>query len=110
MEINMAKAFSPIPLGRHRSDGGKSGEEFREDILLPKIAESMAAGDVLVVSLDGMEVLSGSFLEEAFGGLVREHGVALADVEKTLQIKGDKHFTSYIESIWQYIRTAADVR
>lgn len=106
MEINMAKAFSPMPLGRYRSDGGKSGEEFREDILLPKIAEDMAAGDVLVVSLDGMEALSGSFLEEAFGGLVREHGLAPADVEKTLQIKGDKHFAPYIENIWQYIRAA----
>lgn len=108
MEINIAKAFSPVPLGRHREDGNKSGEAFREDILCPRIAEAVESGDVVVVSLDGMAGLSAAFLEEAFGGLVRVNGFAPDDLDKVLNIRAtEKYLSPYIEDIRYYIREAA---
>lgn len=108
MEINMAKAFSPVPLGRHREDGKKSGEAFREDILCPQIAEAVKSGDVVVVTLDGMAGLPASFLEEAFGGLVRVNGFAPEELDKVLNIRAtEKYFSPYIEDIRDYIREAA---
>lgn len=107
MEINIAKAFSPVPLGRHRKDGDKSGEAFREDILYPKIAEAMASGDVVVVSLDGMKGLTASFLEEAFGGLVRQKGLAPEKLRKFLRVMASERYLSpYIDDVWYYIDEA----
>ena len=37
--INVAKDFTPIPIGRLRRENNKSAEEFREDILYPKFCD-----------------------------------------------------------------------
>lgn len=65
-EIHIAKDFSKTPVGRYRTDGPDSGERFREDYLVPNLKK----GDVVIV-LDGTEGYPSSFLEEAFGGLLR---------------------------------------
>ncbi|MGI9337465.1 MAG: STAS-like domain-containing protein [Gammaproteobacteria bacterium] len=109
MEINIAKAFSPVPLGRLRKHGKKTGEEFREDILYPSIARAMGSGDIVVVTLDGMKGFTTAFLEEAFGGLVRVKGLTLAQIDEVLKIEAtEKHLSFYIEDIQEYIRDAAE--
>lgn len=65
--INVAKDFSRWPAGRYRSDGPYSGEVFRDDILVPALDKA----EVVEVELDGARGYGSSFLEEAFGGLVR---------------------------------------
>lgn len=68
--VHLATEFSTTPGGRFRTDGPYSGEAFREDVLLPLLRE----GAQIVVDLAGTEGFGSSFLEEAFGGLVRVHG------------------------------------
>jgi hypothetical protein len=74
--IDIAREFSRIPGPRYVEEGPHSGQEFREKILRPKFEEARRNNDRLVIELDGVRFgYPTSFLEEAFGGLVREFGV-----------------------------------
>lgn len=82
IEINIAKEYSKTPGGRYVSEGAYSGEDFRKTILRPAFDRTVAQGKTLVVVLDGGYGYSPSFLEEAFGGLVREtKDVRVAQIE-----------------------------
>lgn len=70
--INIANDYTKKPGGRNISEGDFSGEDFRIKILLPKYKETKKNQEELVVVLDGGFGYATSFLEEAFGGLVRE--------------------------------------
>lgn len=85
LTLNIARDFSPVPGGRFARHGRFSGEEFRRDFLLPRMKEAIASGSVLEVELDGATGYAASFLEEAFGGLVRD-GLSKADVLRHLKI------------------------
>lgn len=94
--IDIAADFSPFAAGRYRTDGPWSGEQFREELLLPALSTS----DRVSVKLDGTLGLGSSFLEEAFGGLVRS-GYRLADLKKKLVVLCRR--PTYVERTWQYI-------
>lgn len=68
--INIGRDFARDLGPRYVKLGPHSGEEFRDDVLIPAFNESEA----LVVTLDDVDGFSASFLEEAFGGIVREFG------------------------------------
>ncbi len=70
--ISIASAFSRVPAGRFRTDGPYSGERFRDDFLLPPLID----GQQVIVDFDGARGYGSSFLEEAFGGLVRKNVVS----------------------------------
>lgn len=80
--INIARDFSRAPAGRFISDGPNSGERFRRDFLVP----ALASGNAVVIELDGARGYGSSFLEEAFGGLIRL-GYAAADMLKRIQLR-----------------------
>ena len=65
MKINIVKDFSDTPGGRTISEGEFSGELFREQLLLPKYTEAIE------IDFDGAFGYPPSFLDEAFGGLVK---------------------------------------
>lgn len=65
--LNIGKQFSRFPAGRYAKDGPASGEEFRERVLLPLLNQSVP----ICIELDDAIGFGSSFLEEAFGGLVR---------------------------------------
>jgi hypothetical protein len=65
--VSIAKEFSRYPGGRFERDGPYSGEEFRARYLIP----ALQAREKLVIAMDGVRGYGSSFLEEAFGGLVR---------------------------------------
>ena len=67
--ILYVKDFTKFPGARYRELGPSSGEEYRDDILLPEIAKH---GENLVVNLDGVFGYGSSFLEEIFGGCIRK--------------------------------------
>lgn len=94
--IEIDKDFSPFAAGRYKSDGPWSGERFLEEILLP----AMQNDTEVCVKLDGTLGLGSSFLEEAFGGLVRK-GYRLSDLKGRLQITGRKK--NYVNRAWKYI-------
>ncbi len=83
--INVAEDFSTTPGGRYARHGPSSGEEFRIS-LRKMLRQAIAEGGTVVVRLDGTTGYDGSFLEEAFGGLIRKDGFSKADLERSLEI------------------------
>jgi hypothetical protein len=94
--ISIAKDFSPSPAGRYREDGPFPGEAFRDDFLIPALRHH----DIVLVDLDGASGFGSSFLEEAFGGLIRK-GFTEHELRKKLKIKSARG--SYELRVWRYI-------
>ncbi|VUD48310.1 hypothetical protein TDB9533_01208 [Thalassocella blandensis] len=67
-KIDVAKEFSARPYGRYRDDGEFSAQRFREEFLLPAFEQGLP----FLVDLSGSNRYGSSFLEEAFGGLIRD--------------------------------------
>lgn len=74
--INIGKDFSDEPYGRYQTDGDSNGTTFREDFLLPALKKYKK----IQIILDDAEGYGSSFLDEAFGGLVRLHGFTTEDL------------------------------
>ncbi len=72
--ISIAKHFSRFPGGRLTTDGPSSAEELRMTLLVPALRRAETTGERVTVSLGGTMGYAASFLEEAFGGLVRADG------------------------------------
>jgi hypothetical protein len=81
-EIDIGRDFSETPAGRFPSDGEFNGEAFRKILLVP----ALKRGGVVRVILDNTEGYGSSFLEEAFGGLIRLEGFDKDDVLARLQL------------------------
>ena len=79
--ISVAKEFSKFPGGRYVTDGPNSGERFREEILAPAL---VSGDDVFTIDLDGTVGFGSSFLEEAFGGLVRVHNLTRETMDRLI--------------------------
>lgn len=106
-QIEIAREFSPYPGGRYAKDGTFSGEEFRERVLLPAIQSVPDEFDRIIVVFDGAAGYPSSFLEEAFGGLVRKHGYTTGQLSRILRLKAtDPHFETYRLLAEQYMREA----
>ncbi|OZY39372.1 hypothetical protein CJF43_23410 [Pseudomonas fragi] len=69
MKTIFVTSFSEFPGPRYIDLGPFSGELFRKEILLPEIKANN--GEITVV-LDGAFGYGSSFLDEAFGGLIRD--------------------------------------
>ncbi len=82
MTYRIADEFSMTPGGRFRRHGPYSGEEFRDDVLRDLLERAISDGDMLAIVLDGTAGYGSSFLEEAFGGLIR---LGLFDRDKVKQ-------------------------
>ena len=107
-EIDIAQQFSPYPIGRDKNDSDVNGERFRREFLVPTLKLVDAEPDATVtIRLDGLQSISSSFLEEAFGGLVRFEGFTSNWLKKHLKFKYDRNGLKVAEmSIWQYINQA----
>ena len=108
VELIIAKDFSKTPAGRSAAAHGKhSGETFREELLWPKLSEAITSSSVLVVVLDGTAGYPASFLDEAFGGLIRNRRCSKEDVKKHLIIKvNNPAYEAYKKLIDRYINEA----
>jgi hypothetical protein len=97
--IKVAQEFSRFPAGRFVTDGPFSGEHFRTRFLEPHLRRK----ESLIVDLDGARGYGSSFLEEAFGGLVRV-GLAKSEIIERLQFLATN--SSLIAEIRDYINKA----
>ncbi len=106
MVVNIAEDFSRVPAGRyHPKDGNRTGERFRNEFLRKFLDESE---EEIKINLDGAVGYPSSFLEEAFGGLVRD-GFTHEVLKKRLSITTtEARKNRYIAQIWQYIEEAKD--
>lgn len=100
--ISVAEQFSPTPAGRYLRDGPYPGERFRDEWLIPALRREPRS--VVEIDLDGTAGFGSSFLEEAFGGLVRA-GFPPDQLRLRLRIRSSR--PSYIERVWSYIDRAA---
>jgi hypothetical protein len=82
MNIRIATEFSRYPAGRYIKDGPYSGELFRKKFLEP----NLPMHEKITIDLDGTRGYGSSFLEEAFGGLVRK-GFSKSELKEKLEIK-----------------------
>lgn len=83
--IEIAEKFSRFPGPRYKEHGDFSGEEFRDQYLSSALRSAIEQDGVLTVVLDDVAGYGSSFLEEAFGGLLR-HGFTKAEVDQHLRI------------------------
>lgn len=83
--INVVKDFSKKPYGRY-PDEGDCGQVFRQSILAPALREH----DKVHVVLDGYNRYGRSFLDEAFGGLIREEHFKWDDLKFRLTFSHSK--------------------
>lgn len=103
VKIEIARDFSDVPAGRFAKDGEFSGERFRDEILSPKLK----SGAKVQVVLDDVEGFGSSFLEEAFGGLVRLRKFQASDLHSQLELVALKRpYQIYVKEIWSYIDSA----
>ena len=100
VNVSVAKDFSRFPGPRFVRQGKNSGEKFRDDLLLPQLE----AGRTVVVDLDGTLGYGSSFIEEAFGGLLRRGQTAEALRHRLIVKTSD---ASLLEEIVGYIEDAA---
>ena len=98
--IDIATDFSRYPGGRCIDDGPHSGERFRKDFLLPVLK----SGQHAKIKFDGARGYGSSFLEEAFGGLVREEGFEPAKILDAFELESSDE--SIVEEIKEYITDA----
>lgn len=102
-DVNVAKDYTKYPGGRYRKHGKGSGQEFREVYLEPSLSQDKS----VTVFLDGVAGYPASFLEEAFGGLVRK-GFKIERLQDLLKIKAkDPLYKTYADKAWQYISDEA---
>ena len=103
MNISIAQDFSDVPAGRYFSDGDYSGEKFRDEFLVPALEKADKEHPV-VVNINDVEGYGSSFLEEAFGGLVRESHYSAQDLKSKLKIEADENYSIYKKIIGSYIQ------
>lgn len=98
---SVARDFSRHPGPRLRRQGKFSGEEFR-DVLL----EWLEHADHLIVDLDGTSGYGSSFLDEAFGGLIRNRHMTKQDVRKRITVLSamDESYKAEVEEAIELAR------
>jgi hypothetical protein len=95
--------FSKVPSGRYAKDGPDSGQIFRERYLAP----AFKGAKRIVVRLEGAAGFPSSFLDEAFGGLVRIEGLSPQELHERLVVEcSEDELHRYVSLIWRYIDRA----
>ncbi|WP_272527598.1 MULTISPECIES: STAS-like domain-containing protein [unclassified Providencia] len=83
--ITIVNDFSKKPYGRYEEDGDGNGGRFRTDFLAP----ALRTYDHVTVDLTGYNRYGRSFIDEAFGGLIRYENFTKDDLDKKLTYKHD---------------------
>ena len=105
--IMIAEAFSPYPAGRYPEDGEFNGTTFRQYHLVPALCEF----DVVEVVFDGAAGFGSSFLEEAFGGLIREEDMDSEILDRRLVLSTtDPGLEDDVELAKKYMAEAGKAR
>ncbi|SEQ56695.1 STAS-like domain-containing protein [Nitrosomonas ureae] len=103
--LNVKTDFSPTPGPRYISEGEFSGEAFRQTCLEPKIRQALDSNALLIIDLDGTSGFGTSFLEEAFGGLIRVNHYKYQDIIDHIELKSEEE-NYLIEDIKWYLLDA----
>jgi hypothetical protein len=99
-KLSVARDFSRHPGPRYILQGKWSGEQFRK-----LIVEYLNKYDKILIDLDGTSGIGSSFLDEAFGGLIRSENYKYGDLLNRLKFKSELD-RSYINDIKNALREA----
>ncbi|MHA4737779.1 STAS-like domain-containing protein [Dyadobacter sp. MSC1_007] len=103
--LKIAKDFTRTPGPRYIKEGRFSGEQFRESFLKPAIEHAINGSYRLLVDLDGTAGYGTSFLEESFGGLIREDKLDYEQIIKHIVLSSFEE--EYLkDDIAEYLRDA----
>lgn len=105
MNINICKEYTDTPGGRYISQGDFSGEDFKNKLLKPRYLEAIEKEETLIIDLDGGYGYGSSFLEEAFGGLIRDLNKNYKQAIEVIILKSNDE-PALIEDIKKYIKDA----
>lgn len=105
MQLKIATDFSRIPGARYPEEGDYSGRDFRTEVLLPLLQKAIENGEKLIIDLDGTAGLGTSFLEESFGGLIRENRIPYHQIKETIVLISLDD-PDYISEINSYLKDA----
>ena len=105
--LKIATDFTTAPGPRYITEGKFSGEQFRQEVLLPKVLEAREKKVTLTVDLDGTSGYATSFLEESFGGLIRENDLSLATLDSVLKFTSNEE-PSLLKEIREYMTEAEE--
>lgn len=103
--FSVARSFSRTPGPRYRDEGKNSGQELREDHLMGLLKTCQLSSHKLEINLDGTAGYATSFLEEAFGGLIRNDKIKLETLNSMLTFVSTEE-DYLIDDIWAYIQEA----
>lgn len=105
IKYSIAKQYTETPGPRFIKEGNFSGEHFRDTILQGLVKQAKHEKKNIQIDFDGGYGYPTSFLEEAFGGLIR----ALKDktVISMFKFKSDEEPT-LIDEINEYMKKAAE--
>lgn len=85
---DVGSILSGSPFGRYYTDGWRSGEAIREEIVAPVIKNSIAGGKRVSFDLSGLACAGSGVMEECFGGLIRYSHVTLDEFRKRVVLTG----------------------
>lgn len=105
--LKIKNDFSATPGPRYIVEGEFSGELLRTTILIKIVNEAIQNKAKLLIDLDGTAGYGTSFLEEAFGGLIREDKISYAKLKETLDFKSNEE-PYLIDDIREYMEEAND--
>lgn len=106
IKLIIARDFSSAPGPRYIHEGERSGEKFRKEILFPLLTKAITEGKKLFVDLDGTAGYGTSFLEESFGGLIREEHIEYNLIKKHIELKSIEE-PYLLEDIESYLLDAS---
>jgi len=90
VEVKIARDFSRTPGPRYIKEGKWSGELFRTEKFYNIFNDAINNNKMVVVDLDGTLGYGTSFLEEIFGGLIREHHLDYNQILTHLEIVSEE--------------------
>lgn len=96
--------FTEFPGPRYENIGEFSGARFRDEVLIEAI--KLYGPDNIAVDLDGTAGYGSSFLEEAFGGLVRSNAIKPEQALALCSRLTSEDDPSLIDEIKSYISDA----
>ncbi|MFT4129983.1 STAS-like domain-containing protein [Labrys sp. (in: a-proteobacteria)] len=102
--ISISGDYSSTPAGRTMADGPFNGQRFRDDFLIPAIRSAIGQHTKVIVNFDGADSYSSSFLEEAFGGLVRSQVFPYEILRASLELQAsDPIYAPFVADARQYM-------
>lgn len=105
VSIKISTDFSRTPGAALPEQADYSGQEFRQQILSPKLKEAIDSNQKLKVFLDGTAGLGIAFLKESFGGLIKSDCIPYKIIIDRLKLVSDED-PDLIDEIYEILEAA----